>query len=100
MQTRRRPPKQTVVRSRRIVREILVAQQRAAQLELYRIFRKAGHTAVTAARLCRASVPSLWRWQRQAEAKGLIGLIPSTSKCGRKPKHESRNRAAKSQHSK
>lgn len=60
-----------------------IARRRLAILERNEQLRKS-HSAPIAARLVKASIPTLWRWQQAYAARGILGLLPQTARCGRR----------------
>jgi len=63
-------------------RRMVIARQRLETLRRFSGFLK-NHSTTKAARMAGSSVPTIWRWQKQLKARGLAGLLPKTSRCGR-----------------
>lgn len=60
-----------------------IARQRHATLQSFKRL-KVRRGVVKAAAMVGASVPTLWRWQKQFAARGLAGLQPKPASGGRK----------------
>lgn len=78
---RKRSP--VALRSFSLERAKVIGRQRSETLLRFARLKKR-HRAVKAASIVGASIPTLWRWQKQFEARGAAGLLPKNFNSGKR----------------